>query len=125
MTANCGTPFAATANSGKSCTASATVCVAGEVCQGGFKNAAGTAVKMCLGKCCANEATPTDPVNKCMTPGVSNGAAPCALITGTTMACGWICDIQGNKFDCPDATNYDCVVVFASQPDIKFCVPKP
>jgi hypothetical protein len=129
----CGADKVAVANSGKSCTTSATVCTADEACmQVPFKNAAGKSVKMCVGKCCvANPDDENDPAWVCPTTGNdTNAKAICGLqnTAGTQMYCTpWVCEVtlqgQTATFDCPDKTNYDCIEDTA-QPGIKYCIAK-
>lgn len=129
--APCPTPFKAKVNSGKTCTAAGNECSADEICMA-FSS---TATKgMCLGLCCANPANPQDPANICPVVDAKKQLSACeAIVTqggkpNGQMACLWACSVtQGTQtatFDCPDATNYDCKVLFPNQPDVKYCAPK-
>jgi hypothetical protein len=169
-TESCGTPTKAKSNSmapcGETCTTDATciggskcmdttsgkACASGgkcacecanstdEVCVTGFKNAAGQAVAMCLGKCCADpNGNLDDDINLC--PGSDINADPPKMATcawgyylpddpNKSGICTSVCALKGSDgtiyaFDCPNKTDYDCIVDDPTNyPDDKICVPK-
>ena len=42
----------------------------------------------------------------------------------TSYACGWYCAYQGVTYKCPNDKDYDCWAPTASEPHVKFCIPK-
>lgn len=79
----------------------------------------GATTGMCLGKC-------TNPGDTCSVPDPVTMSSICAFGAegSTDYYCGFLCDVQGQLFSCPNSIDFKCEVVDANQPDIKFCIPK-
>lgn len=105
-------------NSGKLCK-SATDCTnANEKCLFGPKS---STWGMCLMIC--------TPGTTCPHPSPGPYASECKFSYqasgGTTSyACGWYCSYQGVTYKCPNDKDYDCWAPTASEPHVKFCIPK-
>jgi hypothetical protein len=73
---------------------------------------------MCLGKC---NAAQTD----CPVADKATQLSKCLLQDQKKqLHCAWMCDVQGKKYKCPNDTDYKCIALNASQPDVKYCAPK-
>ena len=103
-------------NSGKLCDGDKDCTGANEICLKPYVSKRG----MCLNTC--------TPGTQCPHPYPGPYAADCAFrysASGTTSyACGWYCAYQGVTYKCPNDTEYQCWAPTATEPNVKFCVPK-
>jgi hypothetical protein len=74
---------------------------------------------MCLGKCDAQGdsckvANPATQLSKCVI----------SLQGSSALYCGWLCEMSGQTYKCPNDTDYDCKSLNPQDPNTKYCVPK-
>jgi hypothetical protein len=74
---------------------------------------------MCLGKCQNSGDT-------CQVPDAATQLSKCLIEEQNTHEyyCAWFCEVSGQTYSCPNATDYGCQVLDPNQPTLKFCVPK-
>lgn len=84
-----------------------------------FTQESATGNGMCLGKC-------QNTGDNCQVPNAATQLSKCQIQETTTkeMYCGWFCEVSGQTYSCPNATDFDCKVLDPNQPTLKWCVPK-
>jgi hypothetical protein len=103
-------------NSGAICN-STTACP--DMSEGCFQLNPSSQNGMCLGKCQTSG-------DNCQVSDAATQLSKCNIQEQTTgdMYCAWFCEVSGQTYSCPNATDYGCQVLDPNQPTLKFCVPK-
>jgi hypothetical protein len=102
-------------NSGAICTQSAPCKVTSERC---MALETGATTGMCFGMCNTAQAD-------CPVADQATQLAKCLLQDeNNQLLCAWMCEVQGTTYKCPNDTDYKCMSLKASQPNVKYCAPK-
>ena len=71
---------------------------------------------MCLGKCNSGGAD-------CQVPDATTQLSKCTIQdSNKQLFCGWLCEVQGKTYKCPNDTDYKCISL--GDPNAKYCAPK-
>jgi hypothetical protein len=99
-------------NSGAICSTAKPCKAAGEQCL----VIQGVSSGMCLSACSVAGAL-------CPTPNVQTQRVTCVFQMAGALFCGFICEINGVTYKCPNDTDYDCTAM-GSTSGVKVCIPK-
>lgn len=105
-------------NSGALCGQAGSSCHPSDIC---VIFSQGAANGMCLGTC-------NNLGDHCQVADLATQLSKCAFQVSLggqgQYVCGWLCEVSGKAFACPNDTDYACAVFDKERPEIKYCIPK-